>query len=214
MTSAGLRGPGRACRWRAWPGESWIASGAASTSVRMAAAMSSIPAREGPSLKKPWSTATSKQRPSAANRRLRLGSMAPSLSEIPRAPTPARRGHIVSCRSLFAHPLADKAAEVGEETLLLVRRIGAANGVHEQAVEVGRVDPVEDHLVDVREPAVAEVVVALDLEVLVRQLPVSGQLLLVRQVLAVADLEVVAGGGGGVRGGGRGHARNPPSPTG
>ena len=46
-----------------------------------AAAMSSIPVRNAPSLKKPWSTATSKQRPSAANRRLSLGSMAASFAD-------------------------------------------------------------------------------------------------------------------------------------
>ena len=39
-----------------------------------------MPLRNAPSLKKPWSTATSKQRPSAANRRLSLGSMTASLS--------------------------------------------------------------------------------------------------------------------------------------
>src|SRR5262245_21771521 len=68
------------CRWRAWPGESWIASGAASTSVRTAADMSSMPVRNGASLTKPWSTATSKHRPSAANSRLSRGSMTASLS--------------------------------------------------------------------------------------------------------------------------------------
>jgi hypothetical protein len=43
----------------------------------------------------------------------------------------------------------------------------------------------------VGDAAVAEVLVALDLEVLVGEPAIAGQLLLVRQVLAIADLEVV-----------------------
>src|SRR5262249_6131755 len=50
-----------------------MASGAASTSVATVRSMSSIPARNEPSPKKPWSTATSKQRPSAASRGCRGG---------------------------------------------------------------------------------------------------------------------------------------------
>ena len=69
------------------PGESWIASGAASTSVAIALAWSSIPARNASSPKKPWSTATSKQRPSAAKRRFSRAFMRP-----PRGPRrPASR---------------------------------------------------------------------------------------------------------------------------
>ena len=41
--------------------------------------------------------------------------------------------------------------------------------------------------------AVAEVLVALDLEVLVRQPPVASQLLLVGEILAIADVEVAPG---------------------
>ena len=53
-------------------GESWIASGAASTSVSIAAAMSSMPVSIAGSPGMPWSTATSKQRPEVAwNSRLR-----------------------------------------------------------------------------------------------------------------------------------------------
>src|SRR5688500_12488004 len=59
-TSAGF---GPAMRWRsgACPGESWIASGAASTSVAIARSMSSIPARNVASPNKPWSTARSEE---------------------------------------------------------------------------------------------------------------------------------------------------------
>src|SRR5215216_4954980 len=62
-TSAGFSRPGRRWSRSAWPTDSWIASGAASTSVSMAASMSSIPARKPASPGMPWSTATSKQRP-------------------------------------------------------------------------------------------------------------------------------------------------------
>ena len=61
------------------------------------------------------------------------------------------------------------------------------------AVELRRGDPLEHELVDVGEPGVAEVAVAVDLEVLVGQLAVGGELLLVGEVLAVADLEVAPG---------------------
>src|SRR5687768_14150451 len=70
-TSAGLSRPGLRWSRSAWPTVSWIASGAASTSVSIAASMSSIPARKPGSPGKPWSTATSKQRPERGwNRRL------------------------------------------------------------------------------------------------------------------------------------------------
>src|ERR1022692_4619810 len=63
-------------RRRAVPGASWIASGTAATMVWTAAPRSSIPPRKLASLKKPWSTATSKHFPSAAKRRLRRGAHA------------------------------------------------------------------------------------------------------------------------------------------
>src|SRR5215213_5672136 len=65
-TSAGLSRPGWRCSRSAWPTESWIASGAASTSVSIAAAMSSMPVSIAGSPGMPWSTATSKQRPEVA----------------------------------------------------------------------------------------------------------------------------------------------------
>src|SRR6185295_14880869 len=56
-------------RSRAWPTVSWIASGAASTIVFTAWPRSSMPPRNMPSLKKPWSTATSKHFPVFAKSR-------------------------------------------------------------------------------------------------------------------------------------------------
>src|SRR5882672_5044938 len=57
------------CRSRAWPTVSWMASGAASTIVFTAFSRSSMPPRKAPSLKKPWSTATSKHFPVRAKSR-------------------------------------------------------------------------------------------------------------------------------------------------
>src|SRR5689334_16343417 len=57
------------CSSRAWPTVSWIASGAASTIVFTALSRSSMPPRKAPSLKKPWSTATSKHLPVFAKSR-------------------------------------------------------------------------------------------------------------------------------------------------
>src|SRR5215210_7586778 len=65
-TSAGLSRPGWRCSRSAWPTESWMASGPASTSVSIAAAMSSIPVSSAGSPGMPWSTATSKHRPDVA----------------------------------------------------------------------------------------------------------------------------------------------------
>ncbi len=71
-TRAGFCLPGMDCRWRAWPTVSWMASGPASTSVATTWRMSSMPCRKPGWLKKPWSTATSKQRlDEALKRRLR-----------------------------------------------------------------------------------------------------------------------------------------------
>ncbi len=81
-----------------------------------------------------------------------------------------------------------------DEALVLVGRIRRPDGLHEQPVEVGRAHPVEHELVDVSEPARAEVVVAVGVEVLVRQPAVRGELLFVAEILAVADLEVASRG--------------------
>ena len=105
-----LRGPGIRCSSGAWPGESWIASGAASTSVAIARSMSSIPARNEPSPKKPWSTATSKQRPSAANRRFRRGVHA-SASSIVGSPSAAPTAVVASAPTALAKPAARSSGQ-------------------------------------------------------------------------------------------------------
>src|SRR3954452_12038723 len=89
-------------------------------------------------------------------------------------------------------PEPDEPAEVSDEALVLVLGVQRADRVDEQGVELLRGDPVEDKLVDVGEAAGAEVAVAVGVEVLVGQPAVGGELLLVRQVVAVADLEVAA----------------------
>ena len=97
-----------------------------------------------------------------------------------------------ACRPRSCTHRPEQAAEVREELLLLVRRVGRSHGLDQQRVELGGGDPVEHQLVDVRQRGRAELRVPLDLEVLVGQPAVLGQLLLVAQVLAVADLEVAA----------------------
>src|ERR1043165_6024909 len=64
---------------RAWPSVSWVASGAASTIVFTAWPRSSMPPRNMPSLKKPWSTATSKNFPVFAKSRFMRGFRKPIL---------------------------------------------------------------------------------------------------------------------------------------
>src|SRR4051794_41268248 len=86
--------------------------------------------------------------------------------------------------------------------------------LHEQLVEVRAAHPLEDDLVNVAEPAGAEVGVAVHLEVVVRELAVRRELLAVGQVLAVGDVEVTAGGGGGPPPSGGGPAqKGAPHPT-
>ena len=70
--------------------------------------------------------------------------------------------------------------------------IRRAHGADQEPVEVLRVHPVEHELVDVREPAGAEVVVAVSLEVVVGQPAVGDQLLAVAEIVPIGDLEVAA----------------------
>src|SRR5947208_6600274 len=90
---------------------------------------------------------------------------------------------------VLGHPLADQAAEMPEEALVLVRRVGRLHGLDEQPVELGRSDEVVDELVEVRQVGRAELAIAVGLEVLVGELAVLGELVLVAQVGPVADLE-------------------------
>ena len=70
---------------------------------------------------------------------------------------------------------------------------GRRDGVHEQAVEVGSLDPLDQGLVEVRQLRCAELVVLGDLKVAVGEAAIFGELLLVREVFAIADREVVPG---------------------
>src|SRR3954454_17555991 len=80
---------------------------------------------------------------------------------------------------LLAHPLTDKPAQMRDEALLLVGRIGRPNRRNQQVVEVGGVHPVVDDLVDVGQAVGAELVVAIGLEVLVGQAAIRGELVVV-----------------------------------
>jgi hypothetical protein len=55
---------------------------------------------------------------------------------------------------------------VRDEPVTLVRPERLAHGAEKQAVEVRTLDPLEDDLAEVSEPARAEVAVALELEVI------------------------------------------------
>src|SRR3954453_23771061 len=68
---------------------------------------------------------------------------------------------------LVLRPGPELAAVVGDEVVVLVRGEGGAHRVHEETVELGPAHPVEHHLVQVGQPAAAEVRVGGRLEVLV-----------------------------------------------
>ena len=51
-------------------------------------------------------------------------------------------------RAPLACPLTDQPAQMCCEALVLVSRVGRPHRVHEQAVELGRADPLEHRLVD------------------------------------------------------------------
>ena len=80
-----------------------------------------------------------------------------------------------------------------DEVVVLVRGERGPHRVDEEPVEVGTADPVEHDLVQMGEPAGAEVRVGLDLEVVVGQAAVGLELLPVAQVVPVGDVEVLSG---------------------
>src|SRR4051812_20929991 len=95
-------------------------------------------------------------------------------------------------RVLIARPRREQPAIVGDELLVLVPWEGAAHGLHQQRVERGRLDVLDDRGVEVGEVLGAELLVGLDLEVVVGEPAVLGQLLLVAAV-GVADRKPRAG---------------------
>ena len=104
---------------------------------------------------------------------------------------PVRRSRVAPAQ-LLAHPGPTSPRRCSTKRSCSCGRVGRAHGVDEQAVEVGRAAT--------RAPArrrgrgaLAELVVAVGLEVLVGQSAVGGELLPVGEVLAVADLEVAPG---------------------
>ena len=101
-------------------------------------------------------------------------------------------GHRVGS-SVVAGPEVEQAAEVGEELLVLVRRVGGLHGVDEQLVEVRAGDPVVHLLVEVRQVLRAPVAVALGVEVLVGKRQVRLELGVVVERVVVGDREVPVG---------------------
>jgi hypothetical protein len=69
-------------------------------------------------------------------------------------------------QALVLRPGAQHSAIVRVEPVMLVRQERPARGAEKQAVKVRTLDPLEDELVEVSEPAGAQVPVALDLEVI------------------------------------------------
>src|SRR5215213_1536265 len=102
----------------------------------------------------------------------------------PRRPASARARSRGSRRAaLILCPRGEQATVVRHESLLLVRGKRGRDGVDEQSVEGGALDPVQQDLVQVRQLRGAEIVVLVDLEVLVGELPVLAELLGVAEVV-------------------------------
>src|SRR3954451_1251631 len=104
-----------------------------------------------------------------------------------------KRRLYVRCRVLVGGPHGQEASVVGDEMLVLVLGERRLHGGDDQLVELRALDVVDGRLVEVREVRVAELAVVVDVEVVLGQPAVPVQLLLVGQVVAVADVEVGAG---------------------
>src|ERR1019366_835451 len=92
-----------------------------------------------------------------------------------------------------AGPEAGQAPEVGDELLVLVRRVGSGDRIDDQPVEFRPGGPVEYPVVDIGQLLRAELLILCHREIGVGQLQVPGELLPVVEAVAVADLEVRAG---------------------
>src|SRR4051794_40950795 len=93
---------------------------------------------------------------------------------------------------LVGDPHGEQAAVVRDEVLVLVLRERRAHGGDDQLVELRALDVLDGRLVEVRELRVAELAVAVDVEVVLGECAVPVELLGVGQVVAVTDLEVGA----------------------
>src|SRR4051795_8354775 len=134
-----------------------------------------------------FSTATGSTRSSTKARTVSWISRCSSVSSKFTPRSLARDG-----RALIRHPHADEAPVVGDEMLVLVLRERPLHGLHEQIVERLAPDELERRLVEVGEMLGTELAVVVDVEVVLRQGAVPVELLRVREVVAVADLEVGA----------------------
>ena len=95
--------------------------------------------------------------------------------------------------ALVGDPGADEPAVVLDEVLLLLHRERRADRLHEQLVERRAVEVVDRQLVEAAERLRDELLVTVGLEVLVGESAVLAQLLVVGEVLSVADGEVLPG---------------------
>src|SRR6266511_5753835 len=94
--------------------------------------------------------------------------------------------------ALVRDPGPDEAAVSRDHRLVLVLRERRRHRVDEQAVELRRREVLDRDRVEIRELRGAELLVLRNLEERIRELAVLLELLRVRQIVAVADREVVA----------------------
>src|ERR1700742_1401691 len=88
---------------------------------------------------------------------------------------------------LIPDPESEQATEVGDELVVFVRGKAGPDRLHQQVIEIGAPDPVENDFVDVGQAGRAEVLVALGLEVGVGQLAVDAELVVVGKAGVVSD---------------------------
>src|SRR5215211_3293489 len=93
--------------------------------------------------------------------------------------------------ALIRDPRAEQAPVALDEPLVLVRRERRLHRVDEQSVEVAALDVLDEELVEGLEGVGAELAIVVGVEVRVREAPVRGHHVVVGEILAVADGELV-----------------------
>src|SRR6202035_1127918 len=101
----------------------------------------------------------------------------------PRAGQELDMGHGTSTlrcrRALIMSPRAEQTTEMCDELLVLMGRERVLHRVHDDPIEILALHPGDGELIDMREMPVAEFAIPVDLELVIRKLPISGELLLV-----------------------------------
>src|SRR5712691_9141980 len=94
--------------------------------------------------------------------------------------------------ALVRDPGTDETAVALDHRVVLVRREGRAHSIHQQPVELRPAEVLDSDLVESTELLRTELLVFRDLQERVRERAVVLELLLVRELVAVADRKVVA----------------------